>query len=116
MHEQPAPLSGYRALDPVLKRGLAKERDERYGSCAELIEDVRRAIGLGAAAPVRPTLVPSWLRRRGHTVLAAGLLVLAGTIAAVILALTTDGGSRSPPVGNGVLAIDPAEGGVNSFT
>jgi serine/threonine protein kinase/ABC-type branched-subunit amino acid transport system substrate-binding protein len=116
MHEQPAPLSGYRALDPVLKRGLAKERDERYGSCAELIEDVRRAIGLGAASPVRPTLVPSWLRRRGRTVLAAGLLVLAGTIAAVILALTTDSGSRSPLVGNGVLAIDPAEGGVNSFT
>ena len=42
--------------------------------------------------------------------------MLAGTIAAVILALTTDSGSRSPPVGNGVLAIDPAEGGVNSFT
>ena len=76
MHEQPAPLPGYAALDPVLARGLAKERDERYGSCAELIEDARRAIGLRAAAPVRRTRVPSWLRRRGRTVLAAGLLVL----------------------------------------
>ena len=87
MHEQPAPLPGYPALDPVLKRGLAKERDERYGSCAELIEDARRALGLGAAAPVRRARVPSWLRRRGRTVLAAGLLVLAGVIAAVIVAL-----------------------------
>jgi serine/threonine protein kinase len=32
MHEQPAPLPDYGALDPVLGRGLAKERDERYGS------------------------------------------------------------------------------------
>ncbi len=114
MHEQPAPLPGYEALDPVLRRGLAKERDERYGSCAELIEDARRALGLGAAAPVRRTRVPSWLRRRGRTVLAAGLLVLAGVIAAVIVALTTGGDSRVEPLGNGVAAID-AEGGIDSF-
>ncbi len=114
MHEQPAPLPGYAAFDPVLKRGLAKERDERYGSCAELIEDARRALGLGAAAPVRRTRVPSWLRRRRRTVLAAGLLVLAGVIAAVIVALTTGGDSRVEPLGNGVAAID-AEGGIDSF-
>jgi serine/threonine protein kinase len=32
MHEQPAPLPGNAALDPVLGRGLAKERDERMGA------------------------------------------------------------------------------------
>jgi ABC-type branched-subunit amino acid transport system substrate-binding protein/DNA-binding beta-propeller fold protein YncE len=114
MHEQPAPLRGYEALDPVFKRGLAKEREERYGSCAELIEDARRALGLGAAAPVRRTRVPSWLRRRGRTVLAAGLLVLAGVIATVIVALATGEDSRGEPLGNGVAAID-AEGGIDSF-
>jgi DNA-binding beta-propeller fold protein YncE len=115
MHEQPAPLPGYAALDPVFKRGLAKERDERYGSCAELIEDARRALGLGAAAAVRRTRVPSWLRRRRRTVLAAGLFLLAGAIAAVIGALTTGDDSRVEPLGNGVAAID-AEGGIDSFT
>ncbi len=114
MHEQPAPLPGYAALDSVLGRGLAKERDERYGSCAELIEDARRAIGLRAAAPVRRTRVPSWLRRRGRTVLAAGLLVLGGVLAAVIVALTTGVDSRVEPLGNGVAAID-ADGGIDSF-
>jgi ABC-type branched-subunit amino acid transport system substrate-binding protein/DNA-binding beta-propeller fold protein YncE len=115
MQEAPAPLHGYRALGPVLERGLAKERDDRYGSCAELIEDARRALGLAAAAPVRRTRVPFGLLRRRRAVLAAGLLMLAGTIAAAIVALPTDGGSRSPPVGNGVVAIDPVEGRVGSF-
>ena len=115
MHEQPAALPGYGALDPVFKRGLAKERDERYGSCAELIKDARRALGLSAAAPVRRPRVPSWLRRRGRTILAAGLLVLAGGLAAVIVALTTTGDSRVEPLRNGVAAID-AEGGIDSFT
>ena len=35
---EPPPLPGHPALDPVLGRGLAKERDERYESCAALIE------------------------------------------------------------------------------
>ena len=39
------------ALDPVLQQGLAKEPDERYASCAELIEEARRALGLAASPP-----------------------------------------------------------------
>jgi YVTN family beta-propeller protein len=47
-------------------------------------------------------------------VLAAGLLVLAGVLAAVIVALTAGGDGRVEPLGNGVAAID-AEGGIDSF-
>ncbi len=41
MQEEPPPLPGHAALDPVLVKGLAKEREDRYASCAELI--ARRA-------------------------------------------------------------------------
>src|SRR5206468_9836328 len=35
LHDIPPALAP--ALDPVLRRGLAKERDDRYATCAELI-------------------------------------------------------------------------------
>ena len=38
MQEQPPPLKGYAALDPVLRKALAKDREDRYTTCAELIE------------------------------------------------------------------------------
>jgi ABC-type branched-subunit amino acid transport system substrate-binding protein/DNA-binding beta-propeller fold protein YncE/predicted Ser/Thr protein kinase len=116
MQEQPAPLRGHEVLDPVLKKALAKETEDRYASCAELIEAAGEALGLATRPPVRRRLVPRALVRRGRVILAAGLLLLAGTITAVIVALTTDGGSRSPPADSGVLALDAAEGRVGSFT
>src|SRR5205823_13047486 len=48
MQEAVAPLRDHPALNPVLLRGLAKERTERYESCAELIEQAHRAVGLAA--------------------------------------------------------------------
>ena len=113
MQEQPAPLRGQPALDPVLQRGLAKEKDERYGSCAELVEAAYGALGL--AAPVRVPFAPHALVRRRRALLVAGLLLLAGSIAAGIVALTT-GGNGGGELGNGVAAIDPAKGGVASLT
>jgi ABC-type branched-subunit amino acid transport system substrate-binding protein/streptogramin lyase len=115
MHEQFEPLPQHPALGSVLRKGLAKERDERYGSCVQLIEDARDALGLGPSPARRPRVSPSLARRR-FAILAAGLIVLAGTIAAAIAALTTAGGLGPPPVGNGVAAIDPANGHIGSFT
>src|SRR5215471_1980778 len=48
LEEEPPVLEG---LEAVLRRALAKEADERYGSCRELVEDARDA--LGVAAPRR---------------------------------------------------------------
>src|SRR5262249_32128992 len=45
MQEEPPPLPGYPELDGVLSRGLAKEPEEHYESCGELIESARTALG-----------------------------------------------------------------------
>ena len=114
MQEQVVPLRDHPALTPVLQKGLAKERTERYASCAELIEEARRALGL-ATRSARRSRIPAVLVRRRRAILAAGLLVLAATTAAAIVAMT-QGGPRPPPVGNGVLAIDAANARLGSFT
>ena len=114
MQEQVVPLRDHPALTPVLQKGLAKERTERYASCAELIEEARRALGL-ATPSARRSRIPAVLVRRRRGILAAGLLVLAATTAAAIVAMT-QGGPRPPPVGNGVLAIDSADARLGSFT
>src|SRR5205823_5563552 len=89
MQEQVVPLRDHPALTPVLQKGLAKERTERYASCAELIEEARRALGLAPSA--RRSRVPAVLVRRRRAILAAGLLVLAATAVAGIAALTRGG-------------------------
>jgi DNA-binding beta-propeller fold protein YncE/ABC-type branched-subunit amino acid transport system substrate-binding protein len=117
MQEEPAPLPGHAALDPVLRKGLAKVSDDRYAGCVELIEAAAGALGFEAPVPARRTRVAPGLLRRRRAILAAGLLVLAGTIAAAIVALTSgDEGPEPAPVGNGVAAIDPAGARVESFT
>ena len=109
-----APLRDHPALDPGAQQALAKERTERYASCAELIEAARRALGL-AAPSARRSRIPAVLGRRRRGILAAGLLVLAATTAAAIVAMT-HGGPRPPPVGSGVLALDSADARLGSFT
>src|SRR5215208_7243774 len=48
MQEQPAPIRGRARLDPVLRKALAKDREDRYGSSAELIEAAAAALGVAA--------------------------------------------------------------------
>ena len=116
MQEQPAPLRDHPRLDPVLRKALAKDREDRYKTCAELIEAAAPALGLGPPRAARRQLVPPGLRRHGRAILAGGLLLLAATIALAIVALTGGEDGRVGPIGNGVAAIDPADGSVTSFT
>jgi ABC-type branched-subunit amino acid transport system substrate-binding protein/DNA-binding beta-propeller fold protein YncE len=116
MQEEPGPLRDYRALDPVLRKALAKDREKRYASCAELIDAAAAALGLGVPRAARRPLVPPALRRRARWILAAGLFLLAAVIALVIVALTGSDDTRLEPLGNGVAAIDSGGGGVVSFT
>jgi ABC-type branched-subunit amino acid transport system substrate-binding protein/DNA-binding beta-propeller fold protein YncE len=114
MQDEPPRVPGHASLDSVLSKALAKDRDDRYATCRELIDGAAAALGAGAPRAARPPLVPA-LRRRAHFILAAGLL-LAGAIAAAIVSLTAgDGGAGAAPIGNGVAAIDPAAGRVETL-
>ena len=117
MQEEPPSLRDHRGLDPVLQKALAKDQEDRYGSCAELIDAAADALGL-ARAPraARRAIVPPAVRRHGRAILAGGLLLLAATIALAIVALTGGEDGTVGPIGNGVAAIDPADGSVTSFT
>jgi ABC-type branched-subunit amino acid transport system substrate-binding protein/predicted Ser/Thr protein kinase len=113
MQEEPPPLKGHAALNPVLRKALAKDREERYTTCAALIDAAAPALGI---RPPRAPLAPAALRHRGRRLLAAGLLLLAAVIAVAIVALMGGDDTGAEPLGNGVAAIDPADGDVTSFT
>ena len=83
MQEEPASLRGHPKLDPVLRKALAKDREDRYGSCAELIDAAAVALGLEhARRPRRPALPAR--RRHGRLLLAGGLLLAVATVAAAL--------------------------------
>jgi ABC-type branched-subunit amino acid transport system substrate-binding protein/DNA-binding beta-propeller fold protein YncE len=115
MQQQPAPLRHHAALDPVVRKALAKDREDRYDSCADLIDAAADALGLPAPRAARRPLAPRALRRRAHVILAAGLFLLAGAIALAIVALMRGGDTSTEPIGNGVAAID-TDGSVAGFT
>ena len=112
MQEPPPPLPGHPALQPVMAKALAKDPEHRHATCAELIADARAAL----AHPI----VPPRLLRLRHAILAAGLLVLAATAVAIVLA-SRDGGSaalQGPvlPTGDGLAAIRVDGKRIASFT
>ena len=63
------------ALDPVIARALAKRRDDRFSTCAELIAEVALATGIDlssndvrrSAAPVMPAGRPEATPTRAHS-------------------------------------------------
>ena len=112
MQDPVPPVPGRPELDPVLRKALAKEPNDRYGSCIELIEAARLAL-----AGVR---VPAGLVRRRWAVVAAGVVVLAATAVVITLALGGDETVPPPkpeaPARNGVAVIDGAGARLASFT
>ena len=115
MQAEPPPLQDHAALDPVLRKALAKEREDRYATCAELIEAARAALGL-AVAPVGRAAARRARRRPGRLLLAGGLLLAVAVAAAAIAALTAGGDSDAAPVGNGVAALGGTDAQLASFT
>ena len=115
MQEEPPPLQDHAALDPVLRKALAKEREDRYATCTELVDAARAALGL-AVGPVGRAATRRARRRPGRLLLAGGLLLAAAVAAAAIAALTAGRGSEAQPVGNGVAALGGADAQLASFT
>ena len=110
------------AARPSGARPAAGRRSPRtastHKSCAELTDAAATTLGLATppAARRRPPSRALRRRPRARTILAAGLFLLAAAIAAAILSLTTGEEGRVEPLGNGVVAIDPAKAEVVSLT
>jgi Protein kinase domain len=88
-------------IDAVIRKGMAKDRDDRYAMCAALVAAAEDALGV-RQRPLFP--------RRQRVLLAAAVIVV-GLAAAVAAVLATLGRGRepSPPVvhENTVVRIDP---------
>ncbi len=88
------------AIDAVIRKSMAKEPENRYTTCAELITAAEEALELRRSSP---------LRRRNALLLASAILV--GAAAAIAAALVTGGhsGAAAPLFArnNTVARIDP---------
>jgi serine/threonine-protein kinase len=102
------PPSGDSALDAVFARGLAKSRDERYPTAAELADDLRKALGVSSGKIAQPAATARRIDLR-----VVGALAVLALAAAAALALLLRGGGTSalanvPPHSVGM--IDPQSG------
>jgi ABC-type branched-subunit amino acid transport system substrate-binding protein/DNA-binding beta-propeller fold protein YncE len=105
MQEQPRPLRRHPGLDPVLGKALAKEKDDRYGSCGEFIAAASSALGFEP-----PARRPKRLRVSRRLLLAGAALLLAAVAAAGALELTRDGdpaGEFARVAPDSVAVLDP---------
>jgi ABC-type branched-subunit amino acid transport system substrate-binding protein/DNA-binding beta-propeller fold protein YncE len=114
MQDDPPPVRGQPKLDGVLRKGLAKGKDQRYPNCGALIEAAAEA--LGVAAPRSAARLPAHrrIRLQGALLAAGGLLLLVAAVAAGIAAL---GGEKDDDTGAaieraGAYVLDPATGAV----
>jgi ABC-type branched-subunit amino acid transport system substrate-binding protein len=103
LREDPPSLESRPALDPVLRRGLAHERDDRFPTCTALIDAARGVLEPRAS--------------RGRAVIVAGLILLAVAVAAAVLASSRDGqgAAARAPQGNGIAAIGPSSKQIDAF-
>lgn len=93
--EPPAPPG----LEEVMPRALAKEPEDRYQSCRELVEAARAALGIAEPAHSR------WLRL--PVVISLAGLVLAAAALAAFFAVRGDGSPVTESSGGSLVRIDP---------
>jgi ABC-type branched-subunit amino acid transport system substrate-binding protein len=115
MQDPPPPVRGHARLDAVLRKALAKDMEDRYRTCGELIADAAAALELEIPGAGPRPLVPESLYRRAPAILALGGLVLAAAVGLAILTMTGGDDGDTEALGNGVAALDPANGDVGSF-
>jgi Protein kinase domain len=110
MQDEPPPLPGHPALDPVLKKGLAKDPEDRYASCAELVDSAAGALGL--TAPDRGRALS-----RAALLLALGGVLLGGVTVLALTGSLEEGSSEPQPpmfdvATNSVGAVEASTGKV----
>jgi len=90
LREPPPPLRAYPALDAVIDRALAKERDDRYPGCEEMMRSAAAALGVaGPAAAGR-------LSRAALLILAGGVLLAAVSAVALVRSGGDEQSLRTP--------------------
>jgi ABC-type branched-subunit amino acid transport system substrate-binding protein/streptogramin lyase len=105
MQDRPPRLPDWPALDPVLGRALAKEKEERYASCGEFLAAASSALGFEPPARRARRL------RVGRRLLLAGVLVLAAAALAVVALDGAEDGRSAQELAvvgpDSVAALDP---------
>jgi len=77
-------------LETIVLKAIAKQRDSRYQSAAELAEDLRRFLDGRPTLARRPTWLDrmsKWSHRHAHLVAAAAALLLMALVATLVSAL-----------------------------
>jgi hypothetical protein len=88
LREPPPRLRDHPELDPVIARALAKDRDERYPGCEEMMGAAAAELGVAGPAPTRSL--------SGATLLVLGGSVLLAVAAAAALVSSLGGDSGVP--------------------
>ena len=104
-----------KGFDDVIARGMAKQPDERYATCRELVDAARRELGVSSGEISQPS-VTTRRRRLDRRLLAAGsasVLVIAALIASLTrggaASQSTELGRRDRPEDEQVVASSPSE-------
>lgn len=109
--QDPVPsVPGRPELDPVLRKALAKEPGDRYGSCAELIDTAAAALGLSAPPATRRTSRLAVLLALG------GLLLGAGVVLALTRSLDEASDSSAPLLDVAANSVGAVEAGTSQLT
>jgi serine/threonine-protein kinase len=81
-----------REVDDVFRRGLAKQPDSRYPTCADLVAHLREALHRSAVPTAAPTMVLPRERKQRPSRLVLGLAALAAAASGIAVAAVLDGG------------------------
>ena len=95
------------AIDPVIRKAMAKEPPDRYTTCAALITAAAQALGLGRPRTVR--------RHRLLVIAAAAMSLLVAGAFVTALIVRASGGRATPLVtADSLVRIDPATNAVSA--
>jgi Protein kinase domain len=104
MQEAVPPMPGHAELDDVFERGLAKDPDDRFDSCAQLVETAGSALGFGPSRAV----VLRRRRRLGRRLVLLGAALVAAALVVAVLVATLGSDGAVVASANSMAAIDPA--------